>query len=211
MELLQKHPLTAKYTSLFSKFGITTNLRLAHFIGQAMHESGLKPKAENLNYSVDGLLGTFGRHRISVEDANKYGRRGNRPANQQAIANTVYGGSWGKINLGNLKWGDGWDYRGKGIFQLTGLSNYSALTKYVKSIGIDVDYVKNPELLLNEPDSLIAALWFWKVKNIDKYADKDQVLAVSRIINLGNANSTSTPHGYDDRKAQTEKFKKIFK
>lgn len=99
---------------------------MAYCLATTWHETGTKmqPITENLNYSVDGLLKTFGRHRISEADARRYGRTNTRPANQEAIANIIYGGDWGRENLGNLKYGDGWRYRGRGLPQITGLANY---------------------------------------------------------------------------------------
>lgn len=95
------------------RYGINTPLRQAHFIAQVGHESnGFKSLRENLNYSVEGLLKTFSRSRISIEEANAYGRTSSQPANQEMIANIVYGGEWGRKNLGNTQEGDGWKYRG---------------------------------------------------------------------------------------------------
>ena len=211
MEAIQKHSLTSKYASLFNKANINTPLRLACFMGQAQHESKLKPTAENLNYSSNALISEFGRHRISIEDAKKYGRTSVQPANQPMIANIIYGDGWGLKNLGNKVFGDGWKYRGRGIFQVTGLANYTALTIYAqKTLGLKVDYVKNPDLLLNEADSLIAALWYWNSRELNSYADKNDVLSISKVINLGNAKASGTPKGLEDRILQTNYFKKIF-
>ncbi|TDX84000.1 glycoside hydrolase family 19 protein [Epilithonimonas xixisoli] len=211
MESLQKHPLTSKYKSTFIKVGLVSSLGLAHFFGQASHESNLLPKVENLNYKADALIEGFGRHRISIADARKYGRTATQKANQEAIANIIYGGAWGKTNLGNTQFGDGWKYRGRGIFQITGRANYEALTKWAKSKGFNVDYVANPDALLNEADSIIGALWYWSVRGIQKYAEQDNLLAVSKIINLGSVGAKGAPKGLADRVAQTNKFRKIFK
>lgn len=122
-----------------AKCGLLRN-QLSYVLATAYHETGAKmmPVAESLNYSVDGLIKTFSRARISAADANKYGRNSNHPANQQAIANCVYGGEWGKKNLGNTQQGDGWKYRGMGLVQITGRSNY-------KKFGIE----DNPESALD--------------------------------------------------------------
>jgi putative chitinase len=100
---------------------------LAYILATPYHETGAKmlPVRESLNYSVDGLLKTFGRHRISEADARKYGRTGNRPANQQMIANLIYGGAWGREHLGNTEYGDGWRYRAGDLVGITGRSNYT--------------------------------------------------------------------------------------
>lgn len=105
--------------------GLTDKLVLAHWLGQMSVESaGFSRMVESLNYSVDGLLKTFGRHRISAADCAKFGRKPGQPANQNAIANIVYGGEWGRKNLGNTEPGDGWRYRGGGVKQITGRANY---------------------------------------------------------------------------------------
>lgn len=199
MEAVEKHPLSEKYKSLFNKFNVNTPLRLAHFIGQMTAESNLKPIEENLFYSADRLVVVFPKYFTPIL-AKQYAR------NPQKIANRVYSNRMGN---GGENSGDGYRYRGRGFVQLTGKNNYAALTKWAQNSGLNVDYVKNPDLLLNEADALISALWYWTANNINAYADKDQVLQVSRIINIGNPNS-GTPHGYENRKAQTEKFKKVF-
>jgi putative chitinase len=195
-----------KYKTLFNQYGVNTPLRLAHFFGQADHESGVKPRTENLNYSVDGLLKGFGRHRISEADARAFGRTATRKANQQEIANRIYGGEWGRRNLGNTQQNDGWLYRGSGIYQITGRTNFQRLTNATK-----IDYINNPEWLQREADSLIAALWFWNDRKLNQFADKDDVLSVSKVINLGNANHKGTPKGLQDRIEKTNKYKQIFK
>lgn len=99
---------------------------LAYILATAYHETGrtMQPIRENLNYTVSGLLSTFSRSRISAADAQRLGRKKGQAANQAAIANTVYGGDWGRKNLGNTRPNDGWLYRGGGLPQLTGRANY---------------------------------------------------------------------------------------
>ena len=81
---------------------------------------------------------------------------------------------------------DGWKFRGRGIFQITGRSNYQQLTDWCKSKGINADYVEDPDLLLNESDSIIAAIWYWNSRGINSFIDQDDILSVSKIINLGS-------------------------
>lgn len=100
---------------------------LDDWLGQMWVESkGFSTMVENLNYSVEGLRATFGRHRISDAECAAYGRKPGQPANQKAIANIVYGGEWGRINLGNTELTDGWDFRGSGFKQITGRRNTAA-------------------------------------------------------------------------------------
>ena len=81
---------------------------IAYMMATAFHEVGpsLIPKRESLNYSTSALIEGFSRKRISVADANRVGRKpGAPPLNKEAqkkIANLIYGGAWGKANLGNV-------------------------------------------------------------------------------------------------------------
>jgi len=177
-------------TRAFLEYSIDTPLREAHFIAQISHESnGFKSLRENLNYSVDGLLKTFSRQRISEADARKYGRTDSQPANQQMIANTIYGRDWGRKNLGNIAEDDGWKYRGAGLIQLTGRANFTKANQ-----DLNFDLVNRPERVAE--DNLIAALaagWFWESKNLNVFADKDDIVAITQRINGGTL-------GLDDRK-----------
>lgn len=198
--------LKDKYQSLLNKFKITTVLRLSHFFGQIKAECQLKPISESLNYSSESLIKNFGRHRISIADANKYGYKIGQKANQEMLANILYGGEWGKKNLGNTQKGDGWKYRGRGFKQITGRANYAALSK-----DTGIDYLNNPDLLLNEADAMNSALWFWNKHNLNKYADLDDLDAISDIINKGHLTEIEgDANGYDKRKLYVNQFKKEF-
>ena len=193
-----------KYKTLLEKGGLETPLRKAHFFGQGKIEADLKPKQESMNYSIEGLIEGFGRHRISLEDAKKFGRTATQKANQKEIANRLYGGEWGKINLGNTEINDGINLRGIGIFQITGRTN---LQKCSDDTGID--FINHPELMLEEVNSIVAALWFWNDRGLNKYADKDDVVSISKVINLGSVKSKGTPKHLAERKQAVEQFKKI--
>ena len=107
---------------------ITTPMRQAMFLANLGHESlRLARTTESLDYRATALISKFGRHRISIDDANKYGRiEGKQKANQEAIANCLYGGEWGKANLGNTQPGDGWKFIGHGLIHNTGRANARA-------------------------------------------------------------------------------------
>lgn len=115
--------------------------QLAYVLATAFHETGGKfvPIRESMNYSVNGLLTTFGRHRISKADAERLGRRNGHAAEQKAIANILYGGEWGRKNLGNTKPNDGWDYRGAGLAQTTGRGLFDRL-------GVTPETIMDPKV-----------------------------------------------------------------
>jgi putative chitinase len=122
----------------------------AYALATAWHETGgkMSPNAETLNYSVAGLLNTFGRHRISRADAERLGRKPGEPplpvTRQRAIGNIIYGGAWGRDNLGNTEPNDGWTYRGRGMAHDTGRRNYDLSGK---AVGLDL--LAHPEKLLD--------------------------------------------------------------
>lgn len=182
----------------FMKFSINTPLRQAHFLAQVGHESGgFKASRESLNYSVDGLLKTFSRQRISKADALKYGRSASQGANQVMIANTVYGGEWGIKNLGNTQPRDGWHFRGAGLIQTTGRANFTALEKVINE-----DVIRNPQLVAEDKKiSALAAGFFWNSKSLNLLADKDDLTAITKRVNGGS-------NGLEDRKQRLEKAKK---
>jgi predicted chitinase len=75
---------------------------IAYILAPPMIETGATYvlKSENLNYSVEALTSKFGK-RISPQDAQRFGRKAGQVAEQQAIANAIYGGPWGEKMLGN--------------------------------------------------------------------------------------------------------------
>jgi putative chitinase len=164
---------------------------LAHWLGQMYVESaGFAVMSESLNYSVEGLLRTFGRHRISAADCERYGRKPGRPANQEALANILYGGAWGAANLGNTEPGDGWRFRGSGFKQITGRANTIAS-------GFSPD-----ELRTDPAKSAKAAAEFFVRAGCVTPAQKDDVEAVTRKVNGGT-------NGLADRITRTAQAKAL--
>lgn len=191
------------------EFQITSELNKVHFLAEMYVESaGFTTNRENLNYSVEALLSKFGRHRISEADARKYGRTKTQAANPMMIANCIYGGQWGRENLGNTQPGDGFNFSGKGRMQATGRDNYY---RYSMARYGDDRAVRNPKMLLDLPDSVAFGAWYWRDKRIWVYAEKDDTLAVARGVNLGNPISAKTPNGLQERVEATMMVKNLFK
>lgn len=141
-----------------ARYGVTSQEDIAKFLANVCVETGGFTRfRESLNYSVDGLMQTFSRRRISAADCRKYGRTKNRRANQRAIANIVYGGAWGKKHLGNTQPGDGWKYRGAGPGQVTGRGHFTRVSKIT-----GIDFVNNPEWMADPVKGTIAMLEVWQ-------------------------------------------------
>jgi len=174
--------LQTKYKTLFEKYGLNTRLRTAHFMDQIEHESGLKPISENLNYSRDGLLITFNKYftdDILRKDGSldKLGTATLYARQPEKIANRVYANRMGN---GDETSGDGWKYRGRGFIQITGKENYLKLAN-----DTNLDCLNNPDLLLKEANAMISALWFWNLKGLNKLADKNDIIGITKKINGG--------------------------
>lgn len=99
----------------------------------------------------------------------------------------------GRKDLGNNKAGDGVKYKGRGYIQLTGRANY---TVYGSRLGLDL--VNNPKLAEIPVNALRIALEYWKVKKLNQYADKNDILTITKRIN-GGTNGLSDRKLYLDR------------
>ena len=183
-----------KYVPLFDtvlpNYGIDTPLRKAQFLAQVAHESGgFKFVVENLNYSANALYNVFRKYFPNLEIANEYARQ------QEKIANKVYANRMGN---GNEASGEGWKFKGRGLIQLTGKSNYQQLSE-----ASGQNFIDKPEQVAEPEWALTSACWYWKKNNINKYADEDDVHMVTKRINGGY-------NGLQDRQHYLEEFKKIF-
>ena len=177
-----------------AKFGITTPLRLAHFLAQCGHESGgFKAVNENLNYGAAGLVGTFKKYFPTIEAAKPYERK------PEKIANRVYASRMGN---GNEASGEGWKFRGRGYIQLTGKDNYRSFDATVED-----NILENPDLVATKYP-LASAGFFFKSNNIwavcDKGADDATVTAVTKRVNGGTI-------GLEDRKRHFKEYYNLLK
>ena len=145
------------------KYGVTTPLRVQHFLSQIAHESA------QLRYNKE----------LASGEAYDTGRLAK--------------------NLGNTpeKDGDGQKYKGRGLIQITGTTNYKAISK---DWGIDV--FSNPSLLETPENSVRSACWFWWKHGLNKLADTNPpVEKITKVINGGY-------NGLKERKEFFENAKK---
>lgn len=104
----------------------------------------------------------------------------------------------GRTNLGNTQTGDGVKFKGRGLIQLTGRTNY---VNYGASIGQDLTVDGNWTKVATDPLLAVdAAGWFWETHGLNAAADSDDVDKVTKIINGGY-------NGLDDRKAYLKRAK----
>lgn len=160
---------------------------LALFLGQVLHESsGLQRLVEDLSYSTaERLMAIWPRRFPNVESTTGLLR------NPRALAERVYGG-----RLGNDLPGDGFAYRGRGLIQVTGRSNYEALQAETGEPLVDF-----PDLLASPRAALRSAVVWWKRNTYGKIDGSTSVEDVTQLVNGGQT-------GIDERRRLTTAAKR---
>ena len=155
---------------VFVKYDIGTPKRQAAFIGQcAVESANFTRLQENLKYSAQRLTQVWPSRFPSIEAATPYAN------NPEKLANFVYAG-----RMGNLQDGDGWQFHGRGLIQLTGRENYENCGN-----GIGVDLINDPDLLLTPQSAALSAGWFWNKHGLNLLADAQEYGTMTRRINGG--------------------------
>jgi len=185
-QLLPKNPYVENWHSalsqLFPDYEINTPQRIAAFIAQCAHESGgFMVLKENLNYRAATLRKIFPKYFPTDELAQRYA---SMPNKQEAIANKVYANRMGN---GPEESGDGFRYCGRGLIQLTGRNNYAW---FAASLGITPE--EATEYLSTFEGAAQSACWFWETNKLNQWADKGDIVTLTKRINGGTI-------GLDDR------------
>lgn len=172
----------------FLKYDIVTPQRVAMFLANAAHESGeLRTLRENLNYRPEALLRMWPK-RFDAVQAAAYAH------NPEAIANRAYADRMGNRDEAS---GDGWRFRGGGIFQITGMSAYLAASLDIYG---DQRLVERPELVEEPEAAAMTAAHFWAASRCNSFADAGDFDGVCDVINRGHKTATEgDSNGYINR------------
>ena len=178
-ELLPKNPYIDNWHSALSillpDYDINTPKRVAAFVAQCAHESGgFMVLKENLNYKAASLRKLFGKYFPTDELAQQYA---SKPNKQEAIANRIYASRMGN---GDEASGDGYKYCGRGLIQLTGKSNYMAFAE-----SLEISPEEAAEYLATFEGAAQSACWFWETNNLNQWADKGDIVTLTKRINGG--------------------------
>jgi putative chitinase len=167
----QARTFLAPLQQAFERFEILSPVRMAAFIAQAAHESANFTRLEeNLHYSKpERVMAVFPSSVPSIAAAVQL------ISNPEALANRVYAN---RLGNGDTASGDGWKYRGRGLFQITGRANYMAAGG-----ALNVDLKNHPAMVAEPESAAMTAGWFWSAADCNDLADGSQIDAITRKIN----------------------------
>ena len=169
---------------LLPQYEINTTERIAAFLAQCAHESGgfvfIK---ENLNYRWASLRKTFPKYFPTDALAQQYEKQ------PEKIANRVYANRMGN---GPEESGDGYRFCGRGLIQVTGRENYSWF-----AASLQITPEEASEYMETFEGAAQSACWFWESNNLNQWADKRDILTLTKRINGGTI-------GLEDRKKHYE-------
>jgi putative chitinase len=153
-------------------YDINTPQRVAAFLAQCAHESGgFRALKENLNYRAATLRKVFPKYFPNDQIAAQFAGK------QEMIANKVYANRMGN---GDEASGDGFRYCGRGLIQLTGKNNYQLFAESIETPVEDI-----PHYLATFEGAVQSACWFWESNNLNQWADKGDILTMTKRINGG--------------------------
>lgn len=169
-------------TSAAEEFGITPPAHVAMWLAQAAHESGeLRRLVESLDYRAERMIqvwpARFGHGPLATEETRARGRTlaASLAHLPEALAEHVYGGRMGNRPQGS---GDGWRFRGRGIFMLTGAAVYRRA-----ELALRLPLIDRPDLAAEPERAARIAGWFWRDRRLARYAE--DLKACTRALNGG--------------------------
>jgi putative chitinase len=182
---------------------LDTRERLIHFLAQMRQEAGEDARlVEGLNYNPQGLRNTFDYFRNHPDDADRYGRTEDHPADPVFIANLAYANLNGN---GDASSGDGWAYRGRGLFHLTGRGNYRAFSDWHEAnFGEGIDFEADPDRAAELVYAVRSAVYFWLSHGLPALADAGLTDEATDTITARINRRTKT---YEDRRELMRKFR----
>jgi putative chitinase len=165
--------LVANSDAALEKYGLTSRDRKLGFLSTAYEESGgFAALSENLNYSAERACEVFPRFFPTAADAAPYAFE------PEKFANRVYGG-----RMGNAGPDDGWRYRGQGLIQITGASNFAYLQRLT---GLPL--IAEPELATSAEHMVECSVaLFSAYPGIQNYCDDENWRAVWALVGSGRA------------------------
>lgn len=168
--------IVATATDIFSKYGLSSPLVVAHAMAQFSEECGQGLEMiENMNYSAQRLLQVFPTH-FTPTMAERWAH------NPEVIGEIAYGGRMGNAPPPSP---DGYVFRGAGLSQVTGRDGFAKLQAFLKQHGADFDITANPELIIDPAHALECGVADWIVCGCLPYAQQDDIVGETMAFNGG--------------------------
>jgi putative chitinase len=159
------------------QFDITSPPRLAAFLAQVAEESSeFRRLSEDLDFSTLRIMQVWPSRFPTTAAAAPYAHL------PQKLANHVYAN---RLGNGDEASGDGWRYRGRGLLQITGRSNYQ-----IASGALNHAFIDSPDDLATPVWAAVAAAQYWRSHGLNVLADVGTdagFVAITRAINGGEA------------------------
>lgn len=149
----------APLNDAMARFEIDTPDRAAAFLAQLAHESAETTRlTEGLSYSrPERLCAVWPKRFPTTSAALPYVK------NPEKLANFVYANRGGN---GDAASGDGYRYRGRGLFQLTFKDNYR-----LAGDALNIALVDTPDLVATPPVAALTAAHYWQRLGLNALAD----------------------------------------
>ena len=177
--------------ALLTQFGVTTPLRVAHFMAQAMHETAALTELVESGMYRDASLASMwdagNWHRYFTDRAACLAMANQCAVDKgEALLSLVYGNRMGN---GPPDTHDGWTFRGRGLLQTTGRAAYHKYSQLW-----NVGFEDSPDLIVAPEHALKPALSEWDAGHLNAAADANDIAVITHWINGGY-------NGLNERKA----------
>ena len=155
--------------------------RLIHFLAQMRKEAGDDARlVEDFTYRPARLVSVYQYFSENPDQAELFGWTEEHPANQEMIANLALANRNGN---GDAESGDGWRFRGRGLFQLTGRGNYRAFSEWhEETFREGIDFAADPDRAAEPVYAVRSAVYFWLDHNLPELANAGLTDAATNSI-----------------------------
>lgn len=179
--------IAASADTVFTKYDTASPLVVAMMFGQFSEECGAGLEMEeNGNYSAQRLLQVFPTH-FTPQMAQRAAH------NPRMVFDIAYGGRMGNAPPPS---DDGYNFRGRGLSQVTGRDGYKAL-----GIKTGLPLTDHPELLSDPQTALECGVADFVLCGCLPFAKKGDILSVTKLLNGGY-------NGLADRRLWTARWRK---
>jgi putative chitinase len=137
-------------------------------------------RAESFCHPINDAMAEFGIN-TPARQAAFVAQIGHESGQLRYVRELASGAAYeGRADLGNVVTGDGVRYKGRGLIQITGRSNYKAC-----GAALGLDLINHPELLEQPVNACRSAAWFWRSRGLNDLADVGDQVRITRRINGG--------------------------